>query len=183
MPLVHLYLSGLLSRWRHQMEIFSALLAICKGNPRVSGGFPSQRPVTQSFDAFFDLRLKKRLSKQLRRRWFETSLRSLWRHYNVQLNFQGLTPLVISLKFNTYPYLMKHSFGYFTISNYQIGIFVRYTTTGMHLWCHVQNFVAITSLECRLNENELWMTWTRIFYPSGHWPETVRNAPVSAHFR
>ena len=23
----------------------------------------------------------------------------------------------------------------------------------------------------------------RIFYPSGHWPETVTNAHVSAHFR
>ena len=37
-----------------------------------TGGFHSQRPVTRSFDAFFDLRLNKRLSKQSRRRWFET---------------------------------------------------------------------------------------------------------------
>ena len=28
------------------------------------GEFPTQRPVTQSFDVFFDLRLNKRLSKQ-----------------------------------------------------------------------------------------------------------------------
>ena len=28
------------------------------------GEFPAQRPVTQSFDVFFDLRLNKRLSKQ-----------------------------------------------------------------------------------------------------------------------
>ena len=34
--------------WRHQMETFSALLALCKGNPSVTGGFPSQRLVTQS---------------------------------------------------------------------------------------------------------------------------------------
>ena len=32
------------------MEIFSALLAFCDGNPPVNGGFPSQRPVTRSFD-------------------------------------------------------------------------------------------------------------------------------------
>ena len=32
----------------------SALLAICEGNPPVTGGFPSQRPVTLSFDVFFD---------------------------------------------------------------------------------------------------------------------------------
>ena len=46
------------------MEEFSALLAYCEGNPPVPGGFPSQRPVTQSFDVFFDLRPNKRLSKQ-----------------------------------------------------------------------------------------------------------------------
>ena len=38
--------------------------------------------MTQSFDVFFDPRLNKRLSKQLRRRWFETPSRSLWRHCN-----------------------------------------------------------------------------------------------------
>ena len=46
------------------METFSALLALCAGNPLVAGEFPAQRPVTQSFDVFFDLRLNKRLSKQ-----------------------------------------------------------------------------------------------------------------------
>ena len=50
--------------WRHQMETFSALLAICAGNSPVPGEFPAQRPVTQSFDVFFDLRPNKRLSKQ-----------------------------------------------------------------------------------------------------------------------
>ena len=36
--------------WRHQMETFSALLALCEGNPLVSDGFPPQRPVTRSFN-------------------------------------------------------------------------------------------------------------------------------------
>ena len=36
------------------------------------GEFPTQRPVTRSFDVFFDLRLNKRLSKQSWRWWFET---------------------------------------------------------------------------------------------------------------
>ena len=40
------------------METFSALLAICAGNSPVPGEFPAQRPVTRSFDVFFDLRLK-----------------------------------------------------------------------------------------------------------------------------
>ena len=39
------------------MEAFSALLALCSGNSPVSGEFPSQRPVTRSFNVFFDLRL------------------------------------------------------------------------------------------------------------------------------
>ena len=56
--------------------------ALCEGNPPFSGGFPSQRPVTQSFGVFFDLRLNKRLSKQLRRWWFEMQLHSLWRYCN-----------------------------------------------------------------------------------------------------
>ena len=32
------------------METFSALLAICAGNPLVISEFPAQRPETQSFD-------------------------------------------------------------------------------------------------------------------------------------
>ena len=39
------------------METFSALLAICGGNSPVNGEFPAQRPMTRSFDVFFDLRL------------------------------------------------------------------------------------------------------------------------------
>ena len=35
--------------WRHQMETFSVLLAICAGNSPVPGEFPAQRPVTRSF--------------------------------------------------------------------------------------------------------------------------------------
>ena len=41
---------------------------------------PLTKPVTRSFDFFFDLGLDKRLNKASRRRWFETSSRSLWRH-------------------------------------------------------------------------------------------------------
>ena len=41
-----------ISWWRHQMETFSALLAICAGNSPVPDEFPAQRPVTRSFDVF-----------------------------------------------------------------------------------------------------------------------------------
>ena len=73
---------GNLTWWRHQMEIFSALLAICAGNSPVTGEFPTQRPVTRSFDVYFDLRPNERLSKQWWGWWFETLSRSLWRHRN-----------------------------------------------------------------------------------------------------
>ena len=39
--------------WRHPMETFSALLAICAGNSPVTGEFPTKRPVTRSLDVFF----------------------------------------------------------------------------------------------------------------------------------
>ena len=71
-----------LTWWRHQMETFSALLAICAGNSPVPGEFPTQRPVTRSFDVFFYLRLNKRLSKQSWGWWLETLPCPLWRHHN-----------------------------------------------------------------------------------------------------
>ena len=46
------------------------------------GEFPTQRPVTLSFDVFFDLRLNKRLSKQPWGWWFKTLSCPLWRHGN-----------------------------------------------------------------------------------------------------
>ena len=64
------------------METFSVLLALCAGNSPVTSEFPAQRPVTGSFDVFFDLCLNKRLRKQSWGWWFETPLRSLWRHCN-----------------------------------------------------------------------------------------------------
>ena len=68
--------------WRHQMEIFSALLALSAGNSPVTGEFPTQNSVTRSFEVSFDLGLNKRLSKQSWVWWFEMSPCSLWRHRN-----------------------------------------------------------------------------------------------------
>ena len=64
--------------WRHQMETFSVLLAICE----FAAEFAAQRPVTRSFDVFFDLRLNKPSSKQWWGWWFETLSRPLWSHCN-----------------------------------------------------------------------------------------------------
>ena len=71
------------SWWRHQMETFSALLAICAGNSPVSGEFPAQRPVTRSFDVFFDLRMNERLSKHSWGWWLDTPSCPLRRQSNV----------------------------------------------------------------------------------------------------
>ena len=43
-------------KWKH----FPRYWRFCEGHPPVTSGFPSQRPVTQSFGVFFDLRLNKR---------------------------------------------------------------------------------------------------------------------------
>ena len=83
------------SWWRHQMENFSALLALCEGNPPVTGGFPSQRPVTRSFDVFFD----QRLNKQSRRWWFGAPSRSLCRRCNAHI----LLRFTDSISFNLVP--------------------------------------------------------------------------------
>ena len=48
--------------WRHQLETFSLLLALCAGNSLVTGEIPAQRPVTRCFDVVFDLSLNKRLN-------------------------------------------------------------------------------------------------------------------------
>ena len=40
------------------METFSALLALYAENSPGTGEFPAQKPVTRSFDIFFDLRLE-----------------------------------------------------------------------------------------------------------------------------
>ena len=96
--------------WRHQMETFSALLAICAGNSPVTGEFPVQRPITRSFDVFVDLRRNKRLSKHWWGWWFETQSCSLWRHCNVIQNNCSylMTHLILSKclqKINTWDFL------------------------------------------------------------------------------
>ena len=72
--------------WRHQMETFSELLAICAGNSPVPAEFLAQKPVTRNFDVFFDLRLNKQRSKQPWGWWFETLSCPLWRHCNAVMN-------------------------------------------------------------------------------------------------
>ena len=55
------------------MEALSALLAICAKNSPVTGEFPSQRPVTRSFDVFFDMRLNMRhkMAGRISQHWLD----------------------------------------------------------------------------------------------------------------
>ena len=66
-------------QWKHFPHYWPFMRGI---HPPVISEFPSQRPVTQSFDVFFDQHLNKRLGKQSRRRWFEKQSCSIWRHCN-----------------------------------------------------------------------------------------------------
>ena len=86
-------------RWGGSRDIF--MMTSSNGNifrvtghlfGEVTGEFPTPRPVTHSFDLFFDLRLYKQLSKQSWGWWFETSSRPLWRHCNVFGKFPCLMP-------------------------------------------------------------------------------------------
>ena len=96
--------------WRHQMEKFSASLALCAGNSPVPSGFPAQRPVTRNFDVFFDLSLNKRLSKQSWGWWSETPSSSLWRHSN------EIVPLLLKAQYgiNTWSKTFVRYHGNFT---------------------------------------------------------------------
>ena len=51
--LTRLWQRGVATWRRHQMETFSVLLALCAGKSLFTGEFPSQRPVTRSFDFSF----------------------------------------------------------------------------------------------------------------------------------
>ena len=71
---------------------------LCDEFTAVTDEFPAKRPVTRSFDVFFDLRPNKRLSKQSRRRWFKTPSRSLWRHCNVLRKSENLHFIYLSIE-------------------------------------------------------------------------------------
>ena len=81
---------------------------LCGSSP-VTGEFPAQKPVTRSFEIFFDLRLNKRLSKGW---WFETPSRSLWRHRSARL----LARIVAGFKDKTFVVTSRKSSSFFSFS-------------------------------------------------------------------
>ena len=124
--------------WRHQA--FSALLALCEGNPAVTRGFPSQRPVTWSCDVFFHIFLNKRLSKQSRRRCFETPSHSLWRHCN------GCTKITeVTLRDLTKTLCMMFCVGV----NYRWTLKMRYCSQPL-IWQYAHGFVVLCFIVVRI---------------------------------
>ena len=77
-----------------------ALLALCEGNPPVTGGFPSQRPVTRSFGVFFDLR--KRLGAPVVCDAIALIMTSLWWHNGTLIPHNGHQQHKISYTVWTY---------------------------------------------------------------------------------
>ena len=119
------------------METFSALLAIYAGNLPVSGEFPAQRPVTRSFDIFFDLRRDKRLSKQSWGWWFETLSCPLWRHCNGWRRF---------------------------VQSYVLSWFDIYRFTNILQGYFTGTFATILSSQMAVNQP--WRMWVNIYYHS-----------------
>ena len=73
--------------WRTKDMMTSSNGNISRVNGPLCGEFPTQRPVTRSFDVFFDLCVNKRLNKQSWGWWFETLSRPFWRHRNDIYNY------------------------------------------------------------------------------------------------
>ena len=135
------------------------------GEPSVTGGSPSQRPVTRSFHVFFDFHLNKRLSKQSTRRWFENPSRSLWRHCNGNvmseylictvdldddLSFSILSRYMYKLFDKTYIYVAELNIGY-SISQ---EICTRFLLCCALLWLYIDWF----PISIRLTSLALWQS-------------------------
>ena len=114
------------SWWRHQMEHFPRYWPFVR--------VPAQRPVTRSFNVFFDLRLNKRLSKQSWGWWFETLPCPLWRQCNV-------------MQVTVNPYLMKCP-DFHQLKTHTYAVIPSYPG-----YCREGHWISMGSPEI------LWVTW------------------------
>ena len=83
--------------WRHQMETFSPLLAICAGIHRSPVNSPHKGQWRRAL--MFSLIcawMINGLSEQSWSWWFETPSRPLWRHYNETASTLGCTTLMFT---------------------------------------------------------------------------------------
>ena len=98
------------------MEIFYALLALWEGNPLVTGEFPLQRPVTWSFDVFFDLCLNSWANN-----WDAGDLRCHCIHHNITvIKIKSTSRSILKLELISLKLIwawMKFHFFLFPVSN------------------------------------------------------------------
>ena len=155
-------------------DVIKWKLALWEGNSPVTGEFPSQRPVTRSFDVLFDLRLNKRLNKQSIRRWCGNPSRPFWRHCNIEQTYCWLPirlhPIVENYRKWKYGFMFPRikislalcsSFGKLTLCLPSILEQIRPWNVLNH-FC----FWQATSSDCDHNVIESWFTinWAEIIY-------------------
>ena len=140
--------------WHHQMETFSVLLSLCAGNSPVPGEFPAQRPVTRTFEVFFDLRPNKRLSKQLLGWWFDTLSSPLWCHCNgvkamtasICPCYNGMVCLTILTKYQDFLHRWIHKHNIWMVSpRYGIIFKMMYIITMLTVWMCIKTQKKMTN--------------------------------------
>ena len=135
------------------------------------GEFPTQRPVTRSFDVFFDLRLNKRLSKQPWGWWFETPSWSLWRHCNVLIRNKDRQQIRLNVPAitcrwdqNTEPLMLWSTLG--TLSGNPLK---RTFLWGLQFDC-------ISIIQVTQEGRDGTFHWKHTFPPAGSWKWFVRGS-------
>ena len=115
---------------------------LCAGNSTVTGEIPLQRPVTLSFDVIIDLYLN-RLSKQSRRRWFETPFYSLWCYCNAWIKCLMIENIPLSRVLQM-PAWHKENYTPLTLcAGILLGTsgFPSQGISGVELWCFIPIFL------------------------------------------
>ena len=98
------------SWWRHPMETFSVLLAICAGNSPALGEFAAQRPVTRSFDVslmcvWINDWVNNREAGDLRRNRAHYDVIVMWRVFFIAMcSFFIKSSYATELRFSLHPF-------------------------------------------------------------------------------
>ena len=161
-------LNSNLSWWRHQMETFSALLAICAGKSPVPGESPAQRPVTQRFHvslicAWINRWVNNREAGDLRRyrAHYDVIVMSIYIYSSCYYHHQ-LGSIHLSHCYHIFPWLCAwdvwcplYAFLYsiqcyedLKLYNYEAWCFVAYIY--VHICSHVKVYVQISSCKWHL---------------------------------
>ena len=169
------------------METFSALLAICAGNSPVPGEFPTQRPVTRSFNVFFELR---KLSKQLWGWWFETLCCLLWRIRSNIVSLVVISALSSSLSSSSssfsschHPIIINQSINQLLIDCQGISSLSQSQGKVREFCCKLGNCVICYQSQERVREFRLWSPSMHIFHCLANDICTRTNFSIMSSFK